>query len=124
MPTSSQSSSATRTRTKDGGLLHRIKGCNSCHSVDGSRGVGPSMKDYWGSERRLADGRVVMADDEYFRRAILEPSAEIVEGYPNQMQSYTGAITDQEISALAEFYRRISIHASASPASDKQSAGD
>lgn len=66
------------------------------------------MKDYWGSERRLADGRTVIADDEYFRRAILEPGSELAAGYPNQMQSYRGMIKDEQIAELAEQYKHLS----------------
>jgi cytochrome c oxidase subunit 2 len=60
-------------------------GCIACHSVDGSKMIGPSFLD-------LAKGKVkvknnngkekdVVINAEYIRRAIVEPNEEIVVGY-------------------------------------------
>ncbi len=56
-------------------------GCASCHGAKGQGGVGPSWVDLAGSEVELDDGTTVTADDAYLVRSILEPDAEIVEGY-------------------------------------------
>lgn len=63
-------------------------GCNACHSVDGTdQGmVGPTWQGLFGSEQLLASGETVTADEEYIRNAILNPNAQVVEGYaPNVM---------------------------------------
>jgi cytochrome c oxidase subunit 2 len=77
-------------------------GCLGCHSVDGSRRVGPSLKGVFGRPRDVTrDGRkvTVTADADYLKRAILEPSAEIVEGYPPAMPPF-GQLNDAELRAL------------------------
>lgn len=56
-------------------------GCNSCHSLDGTQIVGPSWQNLYGAERELESGETVVADEEYLRAAILDPHAELVEGF-------------------------------------------
>jgi len=53
-------------------------GCNSCHSVDGALLVGPTWEDLYGSERQLASGETVVADEAYLRSSILDPHAQVV----------------------------------------------
>ncbi len=65
--------------------LAQAKGCLACHSVDGQKLVGPTWVGLADSERTLVDGTQVVADDAYLRRAIVEPGAEVVEGYPPVM---------------------------------------
>jgi cytochrome c oxidase subunit 2 len=65
-------------------------GCTACHSMDGTDGVGPTLQGIYGRERTVTDAggtRTVVADEDYLRRAILEPEAELVEGYEG-MPSY------------------------------------
>jgi cytochrome c oxidase subunit 2 len=81
-----------------GQAYYKIKGCNSCHSVDGSRNVGPTWKNMWGHAVELSDGRTITVDADYVRESILTPAAKIVKGYPNQMQSFQGQLgKDNEI---------------------------
>jgi cytochrome c oxidase subunit 2 len=91
-----------------GRALYRIKGCNACHSVDGSRLVGPSWKDMYGHEVELSDGSRVTADDTYIRESILAPAAKIVKGYPNQMQSYQGQLNDEQLGYLIAYMQHLS----------------
>jgi cytochrome c oxidase subunit II len=85
-----------------------MKGCNACHTLDRTRGVGPSFVDVYGYERRFTDGTSLIADENYIRESILDPGALIVETYPNQMQSYQGRVTDEELEALIAFIRSLS----------------
>jgi cytochrome c oxidase subunit 2 len=65
-------------------------GCVACHSVDGAPGVGPTWQGLYLREEQMADGTTVVADEAYIRNAILNPNAQIVQGYnPNIMpQNY------------------------------------
>ncbi|HET8743086.1 MAG TPA: c-type cytochrome, partial [Gaiella sp.] len=54
-------------------------GCSGCHSVDGSAGVGPTMKGLAGSTVTLDDGSTVTADDSYLAKSITDPDAQISE---------------------------------------------
>lgn len=56
-------------------------GCNACHSLDGSAGVGPTWQGIYLREEVMDDGTVIIADEEYLRNSILNPNAQIVQGY-------------------------------------------
>ncbi|MFS8523954.1 MAG: cytochrome c [Limnochordales bacterium] len=82
--------------------LFNIRGCTTCHTVDGSPGIGPSLLGVWGSERRLADGTVVVADAAYVRESIVDPMAKIVEGFLPSMTSYAW-LGEEDIEALTAY---------------------
>jgi cytochrome c oxidase subunit 2 len=85
-----------------GEALATQNGCLGCHSTDGSRKVGPTFKGLMGNERTVSkDGKTlkVQVDLSYLIRAIREPGAEIVEGYPPAMPPYPG-LSDEDIKAL------------------------
>ncbi|MBY5920256.1 cytochrome c oxidase subunit II [Ferrimonas balearica] len=80
--------------------LAQAKGCLACHSVDGQKLVGPTWVGLAGSERTLLDGTTVIADEDYLRRAIIDPNAEVVEGYPPVMPVVS--LTEAEILDLIQ----------------------
>jgi len=85
-----------------GQSLASQNGCLGCHSIDGTRKVGPSFKGLTGSERTVTkDGAVttLQADTGYLIRAIREPGAEVTEGYPAVMPPYPG-MSDDDIKAI------------------------
>lgn len=85
-----------------GATLAGQNGCLGCHSTDGSRRVGPSYKGLWGSERTVVrDGQEVKvpADTDYLIRALREPGADVVQGYPAVMPPFPG-LSDEDIKAL------------------------
>ncbi len=88
-----------------GRLLYTRYGCETCHSLDGSRLEGPSFKGIFGKPVRLADGRTVTADENYIRRSILEPQADVVAGYQPVMPTFQGLLGEREINALIEFIK-------------------
>jgi cytochrome c oxidase subunit 2 len=89
-----------------GERLYRQQGCNACHSLDGSRMVGPTWQGLYGTENHaMADGSTVTADENYLREAILEPGATIVEGYSNVMPANYQSLSERELSALIAFMK-------------------
>jgi cytochrome c2 len=64
-----------------GKSLFASLGCASCHSIDGSSGVGPTLKGLFGSKVQLTNGKTVTADDAYLLESIEDPDAEIVQGH-------------------------------------------
>ena len=81
-------------------------GCFGCHSLDGSKQVGPSFQDIAGRETVVeinGEEKIVKANREYILRAINEPNAEIVKGYPPAMPPYAGSIGDEELGQMADF---------------------
>lgn len=87
-------------------IAHR-RGCVACHSLDGAIGTGPSFLHLYGSERRLVDGRHVVADDAYLTRAMALPNADVVLGYPAIMPTYQGLLEPAETGALLELLRSL-----------------
>lgn len=92
-----------------GETLAVTTGCTGCHSVDGSVLVGPSWQGLFGSERTLADGNLVVADDEYVIESILRPDAKVGNGFsPGIMPStYGDQLDPDEIQDLVEFIRSL-----------------
>jgi cytochrome c oxidase subunit 2 len=96
-----------------GRRLYVSKGCNACHSLDGSRNIGPTWlgdgeTGGYGATIPLADGSTAVIDENYFRESVLVPGAKIHAGYPNQMSSFQGLINDRELNALLMFYKSLS----------------
>ena len=84
-------------------------GCVACHSIDGSKVVGPTWKGLFGHEVPLADGTTVKADDAYLLESIINPNAKIVQGFaPNLMPPTYGAqLTKEQINDLIEYIKTI-----------------
>ena len=102
-----------------GKMFFNTRGCSQCHTTDGSRLIGPSFKDVYGSMAPLNDGTQVRADENYLRESILLPGAKIVAGYTNVMPSYQGALKDEDINAIIAWMKSLSVHdapASTAPA--------
>ncbi len=91
-----------------GAKFYNELGCKSCHSIDGSRGTGPSFKDIYGAMVSLADGRQVMRDDEYVRESIVNPNAKVVAGYNPVMPSFAGTLKNEDIMAISAYLKSIS----------------
>jgi len=79
--------------------------CESCHSVDGSRVVGPTWKSMWGRKEKLSDGREVTVDENYIRKSILEPQADIVDGFPGTMPTFSGQLSEKDIDGIIAFIK-------------------
>jgi cytochrome c oxidase subunit 2 len=93
-------------------------GCASCHRAAGG-GAGPSLVGLWGKQVELENGQTVSADINYVRRSILDPQAEIVEGYPPIMPTYTGQIDEAELLTLVEYIQSLG----ATPAQGESASG-
>ena len=78
--------------------------CRGCHSIDGRSRTGPTFQGLYGSEVRLDSGETLIADDQYLRRAIIDPRATTRDGYRDIMPPFTD-FDDQEIDALIAFIR-------------------
>ena len=87
--------------------LYETKGCNACHSLDGTPGVGPSFRGLFGRETRLQNGQTVKADENYIRRSILDPMADVVEGFNPVMPPFAGLLSEEEINALIAFIKSL-----------------
>lgn len=91
-----------------GRQLAETQGCLSCHSIDGSTVVGPTWQGLYGAEVTLAGGGTDVVDDEYLHTAIVDPGAQVREGFPpGVMQSYRDMLTDEQIADIIAFIRTL-----------------
>lgn len=89
----------------------RTNDCLTCHSLNGSKLVGPSYKGIYGkSEEVVTNGkkRTITVDDEYIKRSIYDPNYDIVKGYnKGLMLSYKDLLTDEDIVQLIEYLKTL-----------------
>jgi cytochrome c oxidase subunit 2 len=90
-----------------GKLIYENRGCATCHSIDGTRGQGPSFKGIWGHEQPLADGKSVIVDANYVRESILQPQAKIVKGFEPIMPTFQGLLREREILGVIEYLKTL-----------------
>ena len=91
----------------DGKQLATAKGCLACHSLDGSKGVGPTFKGLFASQVAVVkDGKslVVTADEAFLKESIRLPAATIVESFPPIMPGNPD-MPDDQVTALVEFIK-------------------
>jgi cytochrome c oxidase subunit 2 len=95
---------------KRGAKLARRSGCATCHSLDGSRRPGPTWKGLYGQKRALANGQEVVADEAYLRRAIVNPDAEIAQGFPKGMmpKDFTRKLSEEKLRAIIALIKSVS----------------
>ena len=86
-----------------GKSLYEKKGCNACHTVDGTPRVGPSFFHDFGTTVPLSDGSKVQMDENYIRESILSPQSKSRPGYPPSMPSFEGQLKENEIQGLIEY---------------------
>jgi mono/diheme cytochrome c family protein len=76
-------------------------GCTTCHSLDGSNLVGPSMQ---GIGTRAATRVSGESAEQYLRTAITDPNVHVVEGFAQGvMPSYKTAVSDTQLSDLVAY---------------------
>jgi len=90
-----------------GAKLYVAKTCNTCHSVDGSAGNGPSFLGIYGHEAEMKSGERIVVDENYIRESILHPQAKIVAGFEPIMPTFQGIVKDPEIDALIAFIKSL-----------------
>jgi cytochrome c oxidase subunit 2 len=92
--------------TNDPGYrLLEAKDCLTCHSIDGSEGIGPTFKNIHDRSVRLTNGSTVKADDHYLRESIVDPSARIVAGFDDVMPK--PELTDEEVEEIVEYLEHL-----------------
>lgn len=99
---------AGRTMEQAGELLYGTKGCRACHSLDGSKLVGPSFKDVYGFEFDTREGVRITVDDAYVKQSILTPNVSVIAGFEPVMTPFEGKITDKEIEAITAWLKTLS----------------
>ena len=91
-----------------GEQLVKTYGCLACHSVDGSKLVGPSWKGVYGTQETLSDGATVTVNDEYLKNSIIDPASQLVQGYANLMPAtFASQLTPEEIDFIIAYIQSL-----------------
>lgn len=86
-------------------------GCFACHSVDGSKLVGPTFKGAYGSKIKVKTNgatRELVFDDKYLETSIYEPNADISgDNPPGLMKSYKDVITKEDLVLINDYLKTL-----------------
>jgi cytochrome c oxidase subunit 2 len=92
-----------------GFLVLKNNACTGCHSLDGTKLVGPSFKGLYGrSEIVLTNDveRNIKVDEEYIKASIVNPDIDVVKDYnKGLMKSYQTVLKDEEIQQIIEYFK-------------------
>ena len=95
-----------------GSQTAQLQGCLGCHTVDGNPGIGPTWLGLYGKEETLEDGTTVTVDEAYLHHSIVEPNAQIVQGFPaNVMPQHYGdgeTISEEQIQDIITYIQSLS----------------
>jgi cytochrome c oxidase subunit II len=103
-----------KTPAEAGAQLFTSNACNNCH-LENNTGRGPSLQNLYGSEIKLADGSAVKVDDAYLRESILNPGAKVVSGYTNDMPTFQGLLTEEQVAMIIQYIKSIGPRQGAAP---------
>jgi cytochrome c oxidase subunit 2 len=89
-----------------GQLLVAANGCNACHSINGTEGIGPTWLGLFGRQETLTDGSVITVDEPYIHESITAPQAKIVAGFETQLMP-TYDFTDEQIANIVAYIKTL-----------------
>ena len=96
--------------------------CSNCH-LENNSGRGPSLQNLFGTEVKIANGATVKADEAYLRESILNPGAKTVAGYTNDMPTFQGLVTEEQVAMIIQYIKSIGPKQGASPAAASPAQG-
>ena len=103
---------------EEGRRVATEQGCLKCHSVDGTRHIGPTWTDLYLRDERLTSGKTVRADEAYLTKSMMDPAADVVQGFQNVMPTYLGKMSPPEVAAVVEYIKSLRTTAVASGPSE------
>lgn len=80
-------------------------GCATCHL--GPQHIGPDLRGLLGSRVRFSDGTSAIADADYVRDSILNPTGRIVLGFNPVMPSFKGRLSEDELLQLIAYVQSL-----------------
>lgn len=85
--------------------INGVPACSTCHTLDGSVVVGPSMQGY----ATIAATRTDLSAEAYTLQSITQPAVHIVEGFPNAMfGQYGQKLSQQQLADLIAYLMTLS----------------
>jgi cytochrome c oxidase subunit 2 len=90
-----------------GKMTYEQAGCVSCHSIDGTKGQGPSWKGIYGATHKFTDGTSQVVDENYIRESIENPQGKIVTGFEGIMPTYQGLLREKQINGVIAYIKSL-----------------
>ena len=85
--------------------------CISCHSLDGSKLIGPSFKGIYGRTETVVEGDdeyEITVDDEYIIKSLNNPDSQVVKGFnPGLMISYGEQLSDDDRKQIIDYMKTL-----------------
>ncbi len=108
-----------------GAQLFQSLACNTCHRPGpGIAARGPRLEGLFGHQVALADGRTVVANEDYIRESILSPAAKVTAGYQPIMPTFQGQVTEEQLVQLLAYVKSLSATpGEGTPAAEEGAAG-
>lgn len=99
----------TEISAEKGAMLFKNLACIGCHSTgDRTDGMyGTPFKNLFNSVRHFKDGSETVADEAYIKESILTPTKRIVKGYGDEMPSFSGILSDDDIQSLILYIKTL-----------------
>jgi cytochrome c oxidase subunit 2 len=97
---------ATGSPAEEGEKLFQSLACITCHRAD-SQGRGPRLEGLFGRSVRLSTGETIVADADYIRESILNPTAKVVEGYQPIMPTFQGLVSEEGVMQLIGYIQSL-----------------
>jgi cytochrome c oxidase subunit 2 len=88
-----------------GQQLFAQKGCAACHTVDGTPGLGPTLKAVLGRQQELVDGTMMTVDEAFLDQQIRTPNTRPLKGFQPIMPQLP--LTDAEVRALVDYIKTL-----------------
>jgi cytochrome c oxidase subunit 2 len=101
-------------------LFDRFR-CGSCHKTPDQTGAtGPTLVGLFGSKVPLKDNGMAVANEQYLRDSILNPSSQIVAGYQPLMPNFAGQLNESQVLQLIAYVKSLSAPQAAPAATDSK----
>ncbi len=91
----------------EGAALFVSLGCSGCHATNAAVHA-PELRGVYGRPVQLGDGRRVTASEGYLRDSVLLPQRDVVAGYQPIMPSYSGAVSEDDLTKLIAYLKSLS----------------
>lgn len=91
-----------------GHKIWETRGCNGCHSIDGSIIRAPSWKELFGFEQHFQDGGSQMADEDYLHLVITNANIHPIVGFQPVMPTTVGLLKPQDVNDVIAYIKTLS----------------
>lgn len=103
-----QGGKPTGTLAEQGQKLFTELGCVTCHVASGGTTArGPALDGLVGSKVQFLNGETLVADEDYVRESILNPTAKMVAGYAPLMPTFQGQVSEEQLVQLIAYIKSL-----------------